>query len=107
MPDVRTALALATWTASVPRAVLVALIIGCATAPLALLVPIPLLAAAAVALAVIVAVSLHPPLAAYLLITFTPLLAGLQRSSLIPLLRPHELLVVLVGTGLVVNGVGR
>jgi hypothetical protein len=101
MPDVRTALALATWTASVP------LIIGCATAPLALLVPIPLLAAAAVALAVIVAVSLHPPLAAYLLITFTPLLAGLQRSSLIPLLRPHELLVVLVGTGLVVNGVGR
>ena len=76
MPDVRTALALTTWTASLPRAVLVALIIGCATAPLALLVPIQLLVAAAAALAVIVAVSLHRPLAAYLLITFTPLLAG-------------------------------
>jgi hypothetical protein len=107
MPDVRTTFALTTWTASLPRAVLAALIIGCATAPLALLVPIPQLVAAAVALAVIVAVSLYPPLAAYLLITFTPLLAGLQRSSLIPLLRPHELLAVLVGTGLVVNGVGR
>ena len=107
MPDVRTALALTTWTASLPRAVLVALIIGCATAPLALLVPIQLLVAAAAALAVIVAVSLHRPLAAYLLITFTPLLAGLERSSLIPLLRPHELLAVLLGTGLVVNGVGR
>jgi hypothetical protein len=107
MPDVRTAFALTSWTASLPRAMLAALLIGCASAPLALLVPIPLLAAAAVALAVIVAVSLHPPLAAYLLITFTPLLAGLQRSSLIPLLRPHELLAVLVGAGLVVNGVGR
>ena len=107
MPDVRTALALTTWTASLPRAVLVALIIGCATAPLALLVPIQLIVAAAAALAVIVAVSLHPPIAAYLLISFTPLLAGLHRSSLIPLLRPHELLAVLVGTGLVVNGLGR
>ena len=107
MPDVRTAFALTTWTASPPRAVLVALIIGCATVPLALLVPIPLLVAGAAALVVMVAVSLHPPLAAYLLIAFTPLLAGLQRSSLIPLLRPHEVLVVLVGIGLVVNGVGR
>ena len=64
---------------------LVALIIGCATAPPALLVPLQLLAAAAAALAVIVAVSLHPPFAAYLLISFTPLLAGLERSFLIPL----------------------
>jgi len=74
---------------------------------LALLVPIPLLAAAVAALAVVIPVCLHPPLAAYLLITLTPLLAGLERSSLIPLVRPHEALAILVGGGLALNGVGR
>ena len=107
MPDPRAASASTTWPASLPRAILVALIIGCATAPLALLVPLPQLAAAVVALAVVIAVCLHPPLAAYLLITFTPLLAGLGRGFFIPLVRPHEALAVLVGGGLAINGIVR
>ncbi len=113
MPELRAALprtwaaSLPTWAPSLPRAVLVALLVGCATVPLALLVPIPLLAAALGALAVVIAVCLWPPLAAYFLIALTPLLAGLERSSLIPLIRPHEALAVLVCSGLALNGVGR
>src|SRR3954462_9678982 len=67
------------------------LVIGL-TAPLAILVPLPLLGAGTMALVLVVIVFLHPPFAAYALITMTPLLAGLERGSLIPAVRPHEAL---------------
>lgn len=56
--------------------------------------------AAAVALAIVLAVALHPPAAAYLLLATTPLVAGLDRGVVLPLLRPHEALAVLVAIGL-------
>jgi hypothetical protein len=76
MPEFRRVSTTPTWSASLPGVVLAALLIGSATAPLALLVPIPLLIAAITALAMVIAVYLHPPLAAYLLIALTPPEAG-------------------------------
>lgn len=59
--------------------------------------------AAILAIAVIVVVALHPPFSAYLLLATTPLLAGLERGLLLPLLRPHEAMAGLVVAGLLVH----
>jgi hypothetical protein len=59
--------------------------------------------AAALALAVVLAVAVHPPAGAYLLLGATPLLAGLDRGVVLPLLRPHEALAALVVGGLVAH----
>ena len=90
-----------------PRLMPAAFLLGCAATPLALLVPLPMLIASAVALGIVVAVHLHPPVAAYLLVALTPLLAGLERSSFLPLLRPHEALAVVVASGLGLNAAVR
>lgn len=50
------------------------------------------------------AVVFHPPLAAYALILSTPLIVGINRSALVPLLRPNEAVLVLLGVALVVHG---
>lgn len=64
----------------------------------------PLLTLAGIlAIAVIAAVALHPPVAAYLLLATSPLLAGLERGLVLPLLRPHEALALLVAVGLLVH----
>jgi hypothetical protein len=55
-------------------------------------------------LALIAAVALHSPLGAYLLIGITPLVAGIDRGSLIPVLRPNEALALVVAAGLVARG---
>jgi hypothetical protein len=68
---------------------------------LAALAPPQLAIAGAVALAVVLAVALHPPAGAYLLLAATPLLAGLDRGLVLPVLRPHEALALLIAAGLV------
>jgi hypothetical protein len=96
-----------TWRGLLPRAVPAAVVLGVVAAPVALAVPIPVLAAGTVALGLVVAVFCYPPLAAYTLVVLTPLIAGLGRSSFIPVVRPHEALAILVGAGLALNGVTR
>jgi hypothetical protein len=59
--------------------------------------------AALLALAVVGAVATHPPVAAYLLLALSPVLAGLGRGGVVPLLRPQEALAGLVGFGLVAH----
>ncbi len=69
----------------------------------AALAPPEFVIASALALAVVLAVALHPPAAAYILLGATPLLAGLERGLVLPLLRPHEALAALVVVGLVAH----
>ena len=81
-----------------------------------LLLPVPAAVAAwlgvtqprvAVALALVavvaVTVALRPALAAYALIVVTPLTAGIDRGSAIPLLRPNEAVAALVGGALLLR----
>ncbi len=53
------------------------------------------------------AVLLHPPVAAYVLIASTPLIVGIDRSSLVPVLRPNEAVLLLLGGALLLRGVMR
>lgn len=81
--------------------VLAALVlVGCAIP----FVPPSLLLAAAAALAVMTAVVVHPPIAAYALIGITPLVAGIDRGRLLPVLRPAEGLAVVLAGGLILRG---
>ena len=57
--------------------------------------------AAAVAALVFVTVALYPQVAAYLLAGVTPLVAGMDRGLLIPVIRPSEAVALLVGSALI------
>ena len=81
---------------TVPAVAAVAVLAG----TLAAVAPPTLALAAALALAIVLAVALHPPAAAYLLLAMTPLIAGLDRGVVLPLLRPHEALAALAVAGL-------
>jgi hypothetical protein len=70
-------------------------------------VPPTLVIAGVLASLLVAAVALHPPIAAYTLLGATPLVAGIDRGSIIPVLRPSEGLALLVGAGLAVRGVAR
>jgi hypothetical protein len=49
------------------------------------------------ALALIVAVFVHPPIAAYVLLAVTPFVVGFGRGEVLPVLRPHEALALVLG----------
>jgi hypothetical protein len=68
--------------------------------------PVPLLAAAG-ALVLIGIAYTHPPAAAYILLVATPLTAGMARDALIPYLRPHEALGVILGIGVALRALGQ
>ena len=85
--------------AALAGAALLALAAGAASA----LAPPELVLALIVAVAITALVALFPPAGAYLLLGLSPLLAGLDRGTLLPLLRPHEGLALLVVAGLAVH----
>jgi hypothetical protein len=95
---------------TVPRQVQVLLVVltgGLVLLPLTLMVPFRLLLAGFIAVALVSGVCAHPPLAAYTLLVVTPLTAGIERGTLVPLLRPHEAVALLVGAGLIARAAGR
>ncbi len=59
------------------------------------------------ATALMVAVVMHPPTGAYVLLATTPLIVGMDRGLVLPLLRPSEALALLVGVALVGRGIVR
>jgi hypothetical protein len=67
----------------------------------------PLLLVGLVACLVLVAVTVRPSVSAYVLIGVTPLVAGMDRGLVIPVLRPNEAVLALVAAGLTVRGVVR
>ena len=69
--------------------------------------PAALVVVALVAAIILTVVILHPPVAAYMLIGLTPLIAGINRGAFIALLRPSEALAVLLGLGLGIGGLLR
>jgi hypothetical protein len=54
--------------------------------------------------ALVGAVAARPPLAAYVVLAATPLLAGVERGAVLPVVRPNEALLGLVLAGLVLRG---
>jgi hypothetical protein len=83
-------------------ALLAATVVGAGSAfgPLTALLVLPLVV-------VVVCVWKWPALAAYLIIGLTPLLAGVGRGTALPLIRPNEAVVFLVGFALVTRAIGR
>jgi hypothetical protein len=71
------------------------------------IVAYPLLVVGLAACVIIAAVILYPSVGAYVLIGVTPLIAGMDRGLVIPVLRPNEAILALVAAGLVVRGVIR
>ena len=84
-----------------------ALVAAVVTAPLlAILTPIAFLLGA-IALALLLAVFIHPPIAAYVLLAVTPFIVGFGRGEVLPILRPHEALALLLGGAVLLRGVPR
>jgi hypothetical protein len=69
--------------------------------------PPSLVLVASLAFVMSTVIVLHPPVAAYLVIGVTPLIAGIERGEVIPVLRPSEAVALLAGAGLVARGVIR
>jgi hypothetical protein len=90
-----------------PRVLLVAcvLVASCLIGMAIPLVNLRLFLVALAGICLVAGVALHPPFAAYLLIGITPLIAGIDRGTLIPVLRPNEVLAIAAATGLSIRGV--
>ena len=78
-------------------------LIGAATAYL----PPSLLVLGLSTLLIVLVVAVRPAVGAYVLIGVTPLVAGMDRGLVIPVLRPNEAVLLLVAAGLLVRGVMR
>jgi len=63
--------------------------------------------ALAAGIIVVAVVSVYPVLAAYLIVSVTPLTAGIDRGTLIPVLRPNEALALLVGGALILRWIAQ
>ncbi|MFN2559710.1 MAG: hypothetical protein ABR571_00210 [Jatrophihabitans sp.] len=59
--------------------------------------------AACVVICVVAVVALRPEFGAYLVVAVSPLIAGIDRGHLLPLIRPSEALVLLVGAALILR----
>jgi hypothetical protein len=94
------------WVAAPTPAGLFAVLGGCLLLGVSLVVlPWAQVCAVIAVSVVLIVVILHPQVAAYLLLTITPLVAGIDRGAGIPFLRPTEALAALVGAGLLTRGV--
>jgi hypothetical protein len=67
--------------------------------------PPKLAAVTVVVVGLVAAIALFPAAAAYLLIATTPLVAGINRGSALPALRPNEALLLLIGLALCIRAV--
>lgn len=83
---------------------LAALAVATAVGVAAAYAPPAMLVAAPAGLLLALVVFAHPPFGAYLLIGGTPLVAGIDRGKVIPLLRPSEALMLLVLGALLARG---
>jgi hypothetical protein len=83
--------------------IVAALVAGLLAGAAAGAAPPPVALTAMFGMTVIAVVALRPSFGAYLLLATTPLLAGLDRGLVLPLLRPHEAIAVLIALGLLVH----
>jgi putative peptidoglycan lipid II flippase len=91
----------------VPVTLLAVLGGAAACAPAAGVVPVPLLLVGLAAAGLLVLGYASPPAAAYVLLAGGPLLAGFARNAVLPVLRPHEALALLLGTGVALRALAQ
>ena len=60
---------------------------------------------ALIAIALVAVVMAHPPVAAYVLLGMTPLIVGIDRGAILPVVRPNEALALVVASALVLRRV--
>jgi hypothetical protein len=76
-------------------------------AALGVLVSPPLLLAGIGIALLLTGVAVHPALGTYVLLVATPLLAGIERGAIVPMVRPAEALLAVVAAGLLARGAVR